>query len=124
VINLAPKDYDARIGLGYALRGLKKYDEAEASYKQAKKIDSARPEADYNLGVLYQDFRSSATEDLKEAQSAFREAAKYFKSAMSKPTATASLKRDATDNIKTCEKNVKNLDMAIQFQKQNNNGTP
>ncbi len=119
VLKLDSKDYDARIGLGYALRGLKKYDEAEAAYKEASKLDSKRPEADYNLGVLYQDFRSSATEDLKEAQKAFKEAAKYFKSAMSKPTATAQLKKDAKDNIKTCEKNVKNLDMAIQFQEQN-----
>ncbi len=119
VLKLDPKDYDARIGLGYALRGLKQYDQAEASYKEAKKIDKQRPEADYNLGVLYQDFRSSATEDLKEAQTAFREAAKYFKLAMSKPGASSKLKKDAADNIKTCEKNVKNLDMAIQFQKQN-----
>jgi len=124
VLKLNSKDYDARIGLGYALRGLKQYDQAEAAYKAAIKIDKARPEADYNLGVLYQDFRSSATDDLKEAQSAFREAAKYFKSAMSKPTATSQLKKDAADNIKTCEKNVKNLDMAIDFQKQNNAATP
>ena len=124
VLRLNPKDYDARIGLGYALRGLKKYDEAEASYKEAIKIDKSRPEAEYNLGVLYQDFRSSATEDLKEAQSAFREAAKYFKTAMSKPSATSQLKKDAADNIKTCEKNVKNLEMAIDFQKQSNAAPP
>ncbi|MCP4446310.1 MAG: tetratricopeptide repeat protein [Myxococcales bacterium] len=116
VLGLDGKDYDARIGLGYALRGLKQYDEAEASYKAAKKIDKNRPEADYNLGVLYQDFRSSATEDLNEAQSAFREATKFFKLAMAKPTATKSLKKDAKENIKTCEKNVKNLEMAIKFQ--------
>lgn len=119
VLKLNPKDYDANLGLGYALRGLKNYDGAEEAYKTAKKLDSSRADADYNLGVLYQDFRSSATEDLKEAQKAFEEAAKYFKVAMGKPSASKKLKADAADNIKTCEKNVKNLEMAIKFQEQN-----
>lgn len=118
VLKLDPKDYDARIGMGYAQRGLKDFDGAEASYKQANKLDSSRPEADYNLGVLYQDFRSNATEDLKEAQAAFRKASTFFNRAKSKPKASAKLKKDAAGNIKACDKNVKSLSQAIKFRAQ------
>ena len=121
VLALNPKDYDATIGLGYAFRGLKQYDQAEAAYVAAEKIDSSRPEADYNLGVLYQDFRSNATEDLKDAQTAFRKAASYFKQAMAKPKASPQLKKDAAGNIKACEKNIESLDQAIKFRQQMNN---
>ena len=120
VLKLDAKDYDANIGLGYALRGLKQYSEAEAAYKAASKLDSSRAEADYNLGVLYQDFRSNATEDLKEAQGHFRKAAGYFKKVLSKSSASGKLKKEATANIKVCEKNVKNLDQAIKFRASSN----
>lgn len=116
VLKLSPKDYDARIGLGYAQRGLKDYDGAEASYNAAKKLDSSRAEADYNLGVLYQDFRSNATEDLKAAQKAFSQAGTYFRQASGKPKASSALKKASKGNIKACEKNVKSLKQAIKFQ--------
>jgi TPR repeat protein len=104
--------------MGYAHRGLKDYDLAEASYKKAAGLDSSRGEADYNLGVLYQDFRSNATEDLKQAQAAFRKASGYFAKAKAKPKASAKMKKDAASNIKSCDKNVKSLDAAIKFQAQ------
>jgi tetratricopeptide (TPR) repeat protein len=122
VLQLDNKDYDAHIGMGYALRGLKDYDGAEASYKKAYSLDSSRAEADYNLGILYQDFRSNATEDLKEAQKAFRTASTFFNKAKSKPKASAKLKKEAAGNIKACDKNVKSLDQAIKFRAQMDKG--
>ena len=41
-VELAPKNYDAIIGLGVAQRGLNDLDGAEASYKKAISIDSSR----------------------------------------------------------------------------------
>lgn len=121
VLGIDSKDYDAHIGMGYAQRGLKDYDGAEASYKKAASLDSSRAEADYNIGVLYQDFRSNATEDLKAAQKAFRTASSYFNKAKGKPKASSKLKKEAAANIKSCDKNVKSLAAAIAFQAQMKN---
>lgn len=118
VLKLNSKDYESHIGMGYALRGLKDFKGAEDSYKSARKIDGSRPEADYNSGVLYQDFLASGTEDLRKAQGYFRKASNYFKSAMGKPKANRRLKKEASLNIKTCDKNVKSLEQAIKFAAQ------
>ena len=116
VLALDRKNYDATIGLGIAQRGLKDYNGAEASYKKALKLDGKRPDAAFNLGVLYQDFRANETEDLKKAQGAYRTAVKYFQQAKGKPGASKSLKKDADDNIGTCQKNIKTIDETIKFQ--------
>ena len=54
---MQPKNYEAAIGLGVALRGNKKIDEAEAQYNAAQKLDSANPSSYFNLGLLYQDYK-------------------------------------------------------------------
>ena len=122
VLALRPKDYDAMIGLGYAQRGLKDLDGAEQSYQAAKKLDSTRPEADFNLGVLYKDFRATGTEDLREAQKAYRTAAVHFKQASSKAD-NRSLQKEASENIKDCEKNVDSLEENIKFREQMQEGS-
>ncbi|MEM7437466.1 MAG: tetratricopeptide repeat protein [Myxococcota bacterium] len=72
-VALEPNDYDAIIGLGTALRGLERFQEAQAQYEQAQKLDGARPEAYFNLGVLYQDYMSGSVDDLKKAKQYFNE---------------------------------------------------
>ena len=72
-VQLRPNDYDAIIGLGTALRGLEQYPQAQAQYEKAKALDAGRPEAYFNLGVLYQDYMSGSVADLKTAQSYFAE---------------------------------------------------
>ena len=64
---LRGQDYDATIGLGAAQRGLTMFDEAEASYRAAIEIDAQRPEAYFNLGLLYQDFKGGQPADLQRA---------------------------------------------------------
>ncbi len=64
---LRPQDYDATIGLGAAQRGLTQLDEAEATYRAAIEIDARRPEAYFNLGLLYQDFKGGQIPDLRQA---------------------------------------------------------
>lgn len=120
VLRLQPKSYDAMIGLGYAQRGLTELDAAEKSYESAKGLDSGRAEAYFNLGVLYKDFRANATQDLREAQKAYRTAALHFKQALAK--GGNSLKKEAQQNIEDCEKNIKSLDEAIKFQNQMKDG--
>ncbi len=72
-VELRPEDYDAIIGLGTALRGLGQFDEAQQQYERAKEIDGRRPEAYFNLGILYQDYRSGSVADLREAKDYFSE---------------------------------------------------
>ena len=72
-VALQPDDYDAVIGLGTALRGLERFQEAQAQYERAQKLDARRPEAYFNLGVLYQDYMSGSVGDLKKAKRYFTE---------------------------------------------------
>jgi tetratricopeptide (TPR) repeat protein len=72
-VALRPDSYDAVIGLGTALRGLGRFSEAQAQYERAREIDTGRPEAYFNLGVLYQDYMSGSVSDLKKAKSYFGE---------------------------------------------------
>ncbi|MEM6296207.1 MAG: tetratricopeptide repeat protein, partial [Myxococcota bacterium] len=59
-INIALKDgrqkknVETYLGLGVAQRGLRKYKDAEKSFKKAMDVDGKDPRALYNLGVLYQ----------------------------------------------------------------------
>ena len=72
-VALRPNDYDAAIGLGTALRGLEKFSEAQSQYEKARGIDAQRPEAYFNLGVLYQDYMSGSVADLTKAKGYFQE---------------------------------------------------
>ncbi len=58
VLKLDPKNFDATIGAGVASRGLKKIEEAEGWYKKAAELDPKNCAVQYNLGVLYQDYKS------------------------------------------------------------------
>ena len=53
------RDVEAQIALGVAQRGLKKYDDAEATYRKAADLDKDDARPWFNLGVLYQDHRIS-----------------------------------------------------------------
>ncbi len=66
-----PDDYDARIGLGIALRGLRRLDEAREHYEHARRLDPGRPEAWYNLGILHQDHLGGTVEDYERATTYF-----------------------------------------------------
>ncbi len=88
-VALQPDNYDAVIGLGTALRGLGQFAEAQTQYERAKQIDGGRPEAYFNLGVLYQDYMSGSVSDLKQARTYFSE---FLKRAGSTPEFRASVK--------------------------------
>jgi tetratricopeptide (TPR) repeat protein len=72
-VALEPESYDAVIGLGTALRGLGQFPEAQNQYERAKQLNGGRPEAYFNLGVLYQDYMSGSVADLKKAKGFFSE---------------------------------------------------
>lgn len=72
VLKLDPKSFDATIGMGVAQRGLKKVDDAESWYKKAADLNPRDCAVQYNLGVLYQDYKSDpANANLNQAKDFF-----------------------------------------------------
>ncbi|MFK7991422.1 MAG: tetratricopeptide repeat protein [Sandaracinaceae bacterium] len=65
---LRPGSYDAVIGAGVAQRGLAAPEEAEQLYIAAREIDPERPEAYFNLAVLYQEHRDGTVAQLQQAE--------------------------------------------------------
>ena len=117
-LEIQPKNYDAVIGLGIALRGLNDLDGSEAQYKKAQGIDPRRGDAFYNLGVLYKDFKANKQNDadpvkaLQASQSVYKQARDYFQQSLDK-TGDPADKQEAKNNIGDCDKVVKQLDNAI-----------
>lgn len=116
VLKRQPKNYDAVVGLGIALRGQKNLTGAQKQYESATKLDGNKGAAFYNLGVLYMDFIASRAENLQQAQNGYERAKGYFQSYLQKKDATGRGKQEAKDNIETCNKNIKQLQQAIAFQ--------
>ena len=92
-VELEPQSYDALIGLGTALRGLGELSEAQSQYERAAQVDGGRPEAYFNLGVLYQDYMSGSVADLKRAKGYFND---FLKRAGNRPDFRASVKDVST----------------------------
>lgn len=110
VLSLEPKNYDALIGLGVAQRGLGDFKAAEETYNKAKALDGRRGEAYFNLGVLYKAFLASKENDLTASQEKYRTAKKFFEEYLRKDGLTADDKEEAQQNIKDCDKVVKQID--------------
>jgi len=73
VLALQPGNFDATIGVGVAARGLKKFDDAEKWYRKAAELDAKNCAVPYNLGLLYQDYKTAEdNSNLKKAQEYFR----------------------------------------------------
>jgi tetratricopeptide (TPR) repeat protein len=117
-LEIQPKNYDAIIGLGIAMRGLGDLDGAEAQYKKAQGVDPKRGAAYYNLGVLYKDFKANKTNDpdpikaLQASQTVYKQAREFFQQSLDKEGDAAD-KQEAKNNIGDCDKVVKQLDSAI-----------
>lgn len=97
VLKLNPKNLDATIGMGVASRGLRKVDEAESWYKKVAEIDPQNCAIQYNLGVLYQDYKASAD------NSNLNTAKDFFGKYRSCPSTTP-------DKVKDAERRMKDID--------------
>jgi tetratricopeptide (TPR) repeat protein len=71
-VELSPRNYEAHLGLGAALRGLNQFDEAIAEYNKAKEIDANRPEAYFNLALINHNYRGGAEAVLNEAKTLYQ----------------------------------------------------
>jgi len=120
-VTLQPESYDAIVGLGTALRGLGQFSEAQTQYERAREINGNRPEAYFNLGVLYQDYMSGSVSDLKKAKDYFSE---FLKRAGNAPEFRSSVKDVNTRCAQQSSKNrgapkcrpgrMQNIDISIE----------
>lgn len=108
--------YDAHVGYGVALRGMKKIDEAQAEYEAAMKLIPDRGDAYYNMGLLWKDFRTNA-EDPETNKKAYNRAKGYFGDFLRKSNIDPDKRKEAQENIEDCDKYVRLLDQAIAAMK-------
>lgn len=85
---LRPATYDAWLGLGAARRGLNNPDEAQAAYEHAISLDAARPEAYFNIALLWQDYRDGTIPTLERATGYYNQ---FVERAGSRPEYSATL---------------------------------
>lgn len=81
VLKKVPNHFDATVGMGVALRGQRKADEAETWYNKAIQLQvdpKAEPRIEakkcgvlYNLGLLYQDYKNGTPEDMNKGKDLF-----------------------------------------------------
>ena len=111
VLGRQPENYEALIGLGVALRGARDIDGAEAKYMEAQKLDPARPDSYFNLGLLYQDYKSTEKPILEQAQSHYRS---FLQRA--KAPRYAMLAKEANQRIRDIDDIYKALEEAARLQ--------
>jgi tetratricopeptide (TPR) repeat protein len=68
VLKKLPSHVEATIGMGVALRGQRKNDEAESWYKKVLQIDAKYCGALYNLGLIYQDYKTGSPDDMNKGK--------------------------------------------------------
>src|SRR6185312_13537165 len=95
VLKLQPKNFEASIGLGVALRGNKKIDEAEKQYNDARGLDPSQGGSYFNLGLLYQEYKDGQKPSLQKAQDYYRQFLSHASS-----TTGEGLQREAQKRIK------------------------
>jgi len=74
------RSYDVLVARGIAARRMARHADAEARYAEAIALDPARPEAHFNLGVLWEDSAMRGT-DPATSKLAYRKAAEAFRRA-------------------------------------------
>src|SRR5262249_31691767 len=129
VLKLRSKDYGALVGLGVALRGQatvlrsagqmdkfgKKIDEAESTYQAAIDVDRNRPDAYYNLGLLYKDYRTNDPDQSKNIAQ-YRKAKQFFQEYLTRADKGDPKREDAGGHMQDCDKYVEILGKAVQDQ--------
>jgi len=126
VLKLQKGNYDAKLGQGVALRGQatvlraqgkaaefgQKIGEAEQAYKDAMALDRNRPDAYYNLGLLYKDYRTNE-EDQARNIAQYKVARQYFQDYLARADKADEKRAEAQGHIQDCDKYVDILTKAM-----------
>ncbi len=100
VLKLRPNDPKLVMTRAVALRGLKKFDEAELGYLQVLKLDPSMTEAEYNLCVLHAQYSNK-----------WLEARKYCQGYAGRLTKKDAKYKELTRRVKSIESTIKALDL-------------
>lgn len=115
VLDAKPTDpqqlFDSTMGMGVALRGERRIDEAEQWYQKAKTINSKECAVAYNMGVLYHDYRDNTEANLAKARGLYTDF-------VSCGRADAEKLKDATRRIKDVDDTVKAMAEAKKLEEE------
>jgi tetratricopeptide (TPR) repeat protein len=126
VLKLQKNNYDARLGLGVALRGqatvlraqgktaefTQKIAESEQAYKDAMALDRNRPDAYYNIGLLYKDYKTNEEDQAKNIAQ-YKVARQFFQDYLARTDKGDEKRQEAQGHIQDCDKYVDILTKAM-----------
>jgi tetratricopeptide (TPR) repeat protein len=117
-LEMHPNDYDAHLGLALALRGQiedSNYDKqvaaVQAELDACKKVDSARPDAFFNEGILTQEYKAKGAGATEKAVAVYQQAKQVFQTFMEK----ASGKGEYDGAVKKTKERMQDIDDTITF---------
>lgn len=106
------KNVEAYLGLGVAQRGLRKYKEAEGSFKKAMDVAKSDPRPLYNLGILYHE-HIAATQEGDFDKAPYNTAKEYYNKFVSKAGSKADFAAqvdDAKNRVAAIEQLFKDIE--------------
>ena len=110
MLGAQPKNYEAAIGLGVALRGNRKIDEAEEQYNGGPEARPARAAPATSISACCtRSTRASDQPNLQKAQ-------EYYRQFLGQATGSTAKRRDAEKRIKDIDENYVALDEAAKMQ--------
>jgi tetratricopeptide (TPR) repeat protein len=111
------KNVEAYLGMGVAQRGLRKYGDAEKSFKKAIEVKGSDPRALYNLGILYHEHIGPESERKNESgtfdRKPYETAMSYFDKFVSQSSGNKDLAKysdDAKNRVNNIKDYFKNID--------------
>ncbi len=110
---------EAFLGLGVAQRGLRKYKEAEKSFKKAIDLAKSDPRPLYNLGILYQEHIGGSQDDFDKAP--YNTAIDFYDKFVSKAGSKADFKTqvdDAKNRVSDIKQLFKDIDELKKLEAQ------
>ena len=117
-LEMKPNDYDAHLGLGLALRGQitdvnfdKQVPAVQAELDTCKKLDTNRPDAYYNEGILTQEYKAKAGGDKTKTIAALSQAKTIFQTFVDK----AQGKAEYDGAVKRSKERMQDIDDTIAF---------
>jgi tetratricopeptide (TPR) repeat protein len=117
-LEMHANDYDAHLGLALALRGQiddSNYDKQVAAVQSeldaCKKLDSARPDAYYNEGILTQEYKAKSSGDTNKAVAVYQQAKGIFQTFQDK----AAGKNEYDGAVKKTKERMQDIDDTITF---------
>jgi tetratricopeptide (TPR) repeat protein len=117
-LEMHPSDYDAHLGLALALRGQiddSNYDTqvtaVQAEIDACKKIDSGRPDAFFNEGILTQEYKAKGAGGTDKTVAVYEQAKQIFQTFIDK----ASGKSDYDGAVKKAKERMQDIDDTVTF---------